>query len=187
MDATIVGIIGAGIGAAGAVAAQVVSQIFTGRRDSRKLTWEQSRQFIDIRRAIYVRYTALMMRRHDAHQKLAFYEADQPEYLALLEEVTESSASYWAEVREIKAEIALLSPVLSATADDLHGVVVNDEFTLVDAGEDDDPQVLNERFSDALYKLHVAMRADLGVAERKKAMRDDLGVLSPAHVKEIGG
>jgi hypothetical protein len=68
---TAAALIGAGIGAGGAVLAQVVASIFTGRRDTERLRWEQARQdreerlrreerFIELKRELYGRYLTMV-------------------------------------------------------------------------------------------------------------------------------
>ncbi|MEV8373076.1 hypothetical protein AB0P21_10095 [Kribbella sp. NPDC056861] len=74
MDTTTVAIVASGIGAAGAVAGQLVSQTFTGRREAKRLKWEgeqrawerqqaieaarfeRARVFADVKRASYAEY-----------------------------------------------------------------------------------------------------------------------------------
>ncbi|WP_328991489.1 hypothetical protein OG394_34960 [Kribbella sp. NBC_01245] len=72
MDTTTVALIASGIGATGAVAGQIVAQLFTGRRETKRLKWEgeqrewerqrdrdaeqleRARIFADIKRKAYV-------------------------------------------------------------------------------------------------------------------------------------
>jgi hypothetical protein len=42
MDPTTVALIASGIGAAGAIAGQIVAAIFTGKRESKELAWERA-------------------------------------------------------------------------------------------------------------------------------------------------
>lgn len=73
---TAAALIGAGIGAGGAVLAQATASIFSGRRDTERLRWEQAKQdrdehlrreerFIELKRELYGRYLAMINKTWD--------------------------------------------------------------------------------------------------------------------------
>jgi hypothetical protein len=122
MDTAWVAVIAAGIGAGGAVIAQVITSLFTARRENQRLEWEKARQerewklreaerFLDIKREMYSRYIALTYKPMMDTVSLVRKEySDQPEWQTRVPEYT---GPVYEEVERLRFDIRLIgSPVV---------------------------------------------------------------------------
>jgi hypothetical protein len=116
-------IIGAAIGAGGAVIAQITSAVFTSRRETARLTWEKERQahewklreaerFMSIKQELYSRYISLTYRPIMETMELTRKEyATQPDWHKL---VPEYVGPLQDEIDNLRWNIRLLgSPVVA--------------------------------------------------------------------------
>lgn len=167
-------IIGAAIGAGGAVLAQITAQVFSGRRDARRLQWEQDRQerewddhrgerFLDLKRELYSDYLAhaeeFMSFISPDDNPLGFPEREHPDA---------------GELHRIRVNIGLIAPQdvsKQANAATFLLLSATRYVTPTGAGADEEARAhYYSRFAggarDALAKTRRAMRADLrGEAE----------------------
>ncbi|MGW7684883.1 hypothetical protein ACWGID_29355 [Kribbella sp. NPDC054772] len=179
MDATVVALIGAGIGAAGAVAGQVVAAVFTGRRESKKLEWEkqqaierrqseQKARFLDTKRVAYARYIQLCVRRHDELFK-AWLNDGKPE-----ERLKDLDDAWWDAVSEVMSEIALLSPPLEDVVRKSYRYIVDWEVALHEDGAEGQHHLIS-RAGDALAAARKSLSRDLGVSDPAELAKPETG------------
>jgi hypothetical protein len=104
-------VVGALIGAGGAVAAQIVASIFTAHREDRRLNWEQERQdrdwkirgaerFLSVKQDIYSRYI------HLANQFVLY--ADRLRKERVEDDSAEAEPLEWDELSRLRWNIVLL-------------------------------------------------------------------------------
>lgn len=171
VDTTTVALIASGIGAAGAIAGQVVAAAFTGRRESRRLTWEKERaaedreherrkQFMDTKRAAYARFVQLALGRHD--QLIALW-AETHRRTEKFAKVEEESDGWWREVTEVLAEISLLNPSIEQLCRSVYGRIAEWEYAVIEEGAVDDTSSFADGFEGPLEAAQRGMRQDLGI------------------------
>jgi hypothetical protein len=103
---------GAGIGAGGAVIAQIVAAIFTGRRENRRFKWEKQQTFRDDKREVFVSFIRLVERRHELFGDAA--HGTEEDAASATEKVATSKEKWWEDFTEKAVEIRLLAPSLSS-------------------------------------------------------------------------
>lgn len=164
-------LVASGIGAAGAIAGQVVAAVFTGRRESRRLAWEKERaaeerqnerrkQFVETKRATYARFVQLMAIRHDL---LIEMWADTHRRAEHFKKFTESEESWWSEITEVLAEISLLNPSLEQLCRKVYGKIGEWAYDVTEEGGIEDTQNFVDAFEEPFRAAQEAMRQDLGV------------------------
>ena len=166
-------IIGAAIGAGGAVIAQVTSAVFTARREAARLKWEKERQgrewklreaerFMSIKQELYSRYISILYRPITDTMALTRSEyATQPDWPKL---VPKYVGSLQEEIDNLRWNIRLLgSPVVAERVEFSNAALLVATST---AGRPDE-HTIEERheFADqalrAWQQVRDAMRADL--------------------------
>jgi hypothetical protein len=157
-------VLGALIGAGGAVIAQVASSVFTGRRESKRFAWEQGKQerdwemreaerFLHVKQDLYSRYLS-QASRVITHAYWVIQEPDVSD--------PEEPADF-AELRSLRWNITLLG---STAVDDS---VANSFQRLLSAGQAaDSPNVSAERRLETAHRAREAWQAAIRV------MRADL-------------
>ena len=158
-------LIGAAIGAGGAVLAQITAQVFSGRRDTRRLGWEQDRQdreweirraerFLDLKRELYSAYLT------QADEFVSFISrADDPPGLPRPELPDPG------EIRRLRANIRLIAPRDVYLKVDMAALgLIGAVWTLSSASTDPDREEGRKQGAEARQALTAAeraMRADL--------------------------
>ncbi|GAB3423501.1 hypothetical protein [Flindersiella endophytica] len=167
-------VISGAVGAGGAVAAQVVSAIFTARRENKKLAWdekleqerrqvERERQFVVAKREIYAR---LLMTINTAlrfllnHPRQATDEFDEAVDYSTLNEFFEDVDHLYSETIILNPKITHLITPLNKLLHQWQRILQEDSST---PDNELDPTI-NLTFQ-ALDKLERAMRDDLGTSE----------------------
>jgi hypothetical protein len=168
MDTTTVALIASGIGASGAIAAQVIAAIFTALRERKKLKWERQRQFLDTRRDVYVRYLALATRQ-DLYLR-DFHAKPTDEQMA---EFNEHCIRFVKDGSELVAEMSLFNPEIALLAGNVVNALAGLEIYLRN-GPPDEYMSLKGVTQDTLKDLEHGMRSDLGIVVRPGLVRSTL-------------
>lgn len=163
-----VALIASGIGASGAIAAQIISAVFTAGRESKKLAWEQQRQFLDTRRDVYVRYLALATR-HNLY--LRDFQAKPTD--KQMTEFNERCGNFLKDASELLAEMSLFSPEVALLAGNVGDALDRLEIYL----RNDTPaelMSLKRETLETLEDLQHGMRTDLGIVAKPGLVRSTL-------------
>jgi type II secretory pathway component PulJ len=167
-----VALIGAGIGAGGAVLTQIISSIVTGRRDARRFEWErdqaekarsaeQARLHLESKRQACAQFLRLCSQRNDLlNRAWASYEPGQSEARARAEE---ESVSWWADVAELREELLLFDPGLRDVSSQVIGILAEWENDLIDEQDDSSSSSLSQKYYSVNRDLSDAMRRSLGL------------------------
>ena len=112
-EAIVLALGGAGIGAGGAVLAQIVAAIFTGRRESRRLRWDQEQVFRDEKREAFVSFLRLIELRSGLFGD-AVYGAEE-DVASAVKKIGTTKDDWWDEFVAKSAEFDLIAADLLPT------------------------------------------------------------------------
>jgi hypothetical protein len=163
-------IVGAAIGAGGAVIAQVTSAVFTARRETARLIWEKERQarewkmrederFLHLKQELYASYAVLAHRFWITAENLVdYHDEKQPES-------QKPEMPDWNELERLESTVRLLAPkeVSEAVADNYSKVLeaVECADNLYKEKSTKAKMQYANRALDAWWVMYRAMRADL--------------------------
>lgn len=173
MDQTITALLGASIGAGGAVAAQVVSAIFVARREKGRLEWEKqqttesrsiarSQLFIDEKRSAFVRVLTLSDQRYDALQEVWLNVEDRRQ--ERLDEIAVTADTWWTAYNGAIAEVTLFAPDAEDAVREVMGILAEWEYTVLDEHDYDDGSDFHNRYTGVSRPALVdTLRGQLGL------------------------
>lgn len=162
-------VIGAAIGAGGAVIAQVASAVFTARRESTRLKWEQQRQarewklreaerFIDTKRELYSNFLGQADRFLQYTLTLLMRRPEENPFLGPDPQLPDIDSFY-----RVQSNIDLIAPAEVSTAvSDALVALVSSAWSVKSTHLSEDRIYRNaDKAKKALAKARDAMRADL--------------------------
>jgi hypothetical protein len=158
-------IVGAAIGAGGAVAAQITVSIFAGRRETKRLNWERERQDLDWQIREAERFLSVRQDLYGQYVDLANRFLSHARQVNRDEEGRDPKEVEWPDVRELRRLRWTIELLGSPLVQDRVGESYTALLTAVDAAERRMPDETREetmgQAQDAWRAVTRAMRADL--------------------------
>lgn len=152
----------AGIGAGGAVIAQLIAGLLSGRRDSQRLQWEKTRALREERRDIFVSFLQSIALRYRLYTDAAVLTGR--EQASAETEIDSTADRWWDEFTAKLIEVKLAAPELSENIDSASALFAEWEGTTWSDGvpKSDYYRKLGDRYLDLRKTLETQMQISLG-------------------------
>lgn len=159
---------GAGIGAGGAVAAQIVAAFFTGRREKKRFEWDKKQTFVDDKRAVFVAFLRQAEIMHNLFQIAAIGPEDEKS--AGTKKIEETKDKWWEEFTEHEVAIRLMAPEVMSPVNDLGALFAEWHYETWSDGPPDGEMLkeLSDRYHKCVKDIEPLFQKSLGLPVQKQ-------------------
>ncbi|WP_459384532.1 hypothetical protein [Arthrobacter humicola] len=171
-EAILLALGGACIGAGGAVAAQTVSAIFTGRREKKRFEWDKQQTFSDDKRAVFVSFLRQAQIMHDLFSSAAVGPED--ETAAATKKIADTKDKWWDEFTEHEVAIRLMAPEVMSPVNELGTLFAEWHYETWSDGPPDGDVLkdLSNRYHKCVNDIEPLFQKSLGLQVPKRAKRN---------------
>ncbi|MEV4954168.1 hypothetical protein [Paenarthrobacter nitroguajacolicus] len=170
-EAILLALGGAGIGAGGAVASQIVAAIFTGRREKRRFEWDKKQTFSDDKRTVFVAFLRQAQIMHDLFSSAAVGPED--ETATATKKIAETKDKWWEEFTEHEVAIRLMAPEVMSPVNDLGALFAEWHYETWSDGPPDGDMLkeLSDRYHKCVKDIEPLFQKSLGLQVQKRLKR----------------